>query len=283
MTARSAAFGPVDLPHGRRLSFDRPLVMGIVNITPDSFSDGGRFLESRAAIAHAESLISDGADIIDLGGESTRPGASPVTLDDELARVLPTVKDLSSRATPLSIDTMKARMAAAAIEAGAHIVNDVWGLQRDREMAGVVAQTGAFVVAMHNRETVDGSLDMVEDVLSFLSRSIDIALRAGIAQNKIAVDPGFGFGKTHEQSLALVRDLERLKTLGCPILLGVSRKRAIGHATGRQDPMERLAGSLACGTIALERGANILRAHDVKDHVDAVSMWSAVMKRESVA
>jgi dihydropteroate synthase len=271
----------VDLPHGRRLAFDRPLVMGIVNTTPDSFSDGGRFLDPGSAIAHGRSLIDEGADIVDIGGESTRPGASRVEADEEERRILPVVRALAEGARPLSIDTMKARVAAQALAAGASIVNDVWGLQKDPDMARVVAETGAYVVAMHNRDKVDAAVDIVEEVRAFLSRSIDLALQAGVREDKIAVDPGFGFGKTHAQSLRLVRELGRLRDLGFPVLLGVSRKRAIGWATGRENPADRLAGSLACAVLGVERGADILRVHDVAAHVDAIALWSAVSRGDS--
>jgi len=268
----------ISLPHGRSLSFARPLVMGIVNVTPDSFSDGGRFLDSAAAVAHGERLAGEGADILDIGGESTRPGHALVGQDEEMRRVLPVIRDLSARVSPpLSIDSMKSAVAAAAIEAGASIVNDVWGFQRDRDMARVASDTGAFVILMHNRETVDASLDVIAEVLAFLSRSVEIALAAGVAHHKIALDPGFGFGKTHEQSLALVRELPRIRALGFPVLLGVSRKRSIGRATGRSEPSDRLAGSLACALLGIERGADIIRVHDVAAHRDAVAMRAAVL------
>jgi dihydropteroate synthase len=251
--------------------------MGIVNATPDSFSDGGLYFEAERAIAHGARLAAEGADILDVGGESTRPGHEHVDADEERRRVAATVATLARGPVPVSIDTMKASVAAAAIECGASIVNDVWGFQRDADMARVAARTGAFAVLMHNRETVDAALDIIADVLAFLSRSIDRALAAGVAQDRIAVDPGFGFGKTHEQSLRLVRELPRVVALGFPVLLGVSRKRSIGRATGRDEPRDRLAGSLACGLLGLERGAAILRVHDVAPHVDAVAMRHAIL------
>lgn len=268
---------PIALPHGRVLSFARPLVMGVVNVTPDSFSDGGCFLDPALAIAHAERLAKESADILDVGGESTRPGHAPVDTQEELRRVLPVIRGIAERiAAPISIDSMKAAVAAAAIAAGASIVNDVWGFQRDRDMARIAADAGAMVVLMHNRETVDPAADTVAEMITFLSRSVEIALTAGVAQNKIALDPGFGFGKTHKQSLALVRELPRLRALGFPVLLGVSRKRAIGWATGRGEPVDRLAGSLACALIGIERGADIIRVHDVAAHVDAIAMQAAI-------
>jgi dihydropteroate synthase len=269
--------GSIELPHGRSLNFERPRVMGVVNVTPDSFSDGGLYFDASAAAAHAGRLAAEGADILDVGGESTRPGHEPIDEVEERRRVLPVVGALAKGSTVLSIDTTKARVAAAAIAAGASIVNDVWGLRRDPDMGRVAAESGAFVILMHNRESVDDSIDIVSEALDFLSGSIDRALAAGVAANKIAVDPGFGFGKTHRQSLALVRDLPRLCALGFPVLLGVSRKRAIGHATGRGNPADRLAGSLACGLIGVERGALILRVHDVAAHVDAIAMREAIL------
>jgi dihydropteroate synthase len=273
----------VDLPHGRRLNFARPLIMGIVNATPDSFFDGGRYLDPAAAVAHGERHIAEGADIIDVGGESTRPGHSLVEPEEELRRVLPIVQALARGSAPISIDTMKAQVAAAALAAGASIVNDVWGFQRDRDIARVAADAGAFVVLMHNRDEVDAAVDIVEETRAFLARSIDLALAAGVAREKIAIDPGFGFGKTHAQSLRLVHELPRLCELGCPILLGVSRKRAIGWATARADPSERLAGSLACALIGVERGAAALRVHDVAPHVDALAIRAAILRQGAEA
>ena len=194
----------ISLPHERSLDLSgRPLVMGIVNVTPDSFSDGGRFLDVQKAVAHAEQLAADGADILDIGGESTRPGHAPVSADEELRRVLPVVEAVVKRVSlPISIDTMKGSVAEAALGMGASIVNDVWGFQHDSGIAGVAARAGALCVLMHNRRDEDGSLDIIEDVRAFLSRSVEIALTAGVAREKIVLDPGVGFGKTHEQSIA---------------------------------------------------------------------------------
>ncbi len=258
----------------------RPLVMGIVNVTPDSFSDGGDFLDSAAALAHGLRLADDGADILDIGGESTRPGHSPVDADDERARAIPVVAGLAARTDlPISIDTRKASVCAAALEAGASVANDVWGLQQDPDMARVVAEHGVPIVVMHNREEVDSSIDIVADVLDFLRRSIDIALAAGVAPDKIIVDPGVGFGKTNAQSLIVMRELPRLRELGFPILLGASRKRSIGEASGRAVARERLAGSLAAAVIGAMAGAAIVRAHDVAEHLDAMKVYAAIMRR----
>ncbi len=266
------------LPGGKSLTLGlRPLVMGIVNVTPDSFSDGGQFADDEAAVAHGLQLVAEGADILDIGGESTRPGHAPVSAEDEIARTVPVVAAVCQQTSvPVSIDTMKARVAEAAIDAGAAMVNDVWGFQHDPDLARVVAERGVPVVLMHNRVHENAELDVVAEVLAFLSRSIEIALRAGVAHSQIIVDPGFGFGITHAQSLTLVRDLERLKVLGCPILLGVSRKRAIGVATGHSVPKARVIGSVAAAVMGAMNGANIVRVHDVAPHVDAMRMFAAI-------
>jgi dihydropteroate synthase len=266
------------LPHGQSLTIGGPtLVMGIVNVTPDSFSDGGRFADVEEAVFHGVRLVDEGAAILDVGGESTRPTAEPVPVDLEKARVLPVVAALAGGVVaPISIDTYKASVAAAAIEAGASIVNDVWGFQRDADMARVVAATGAAAVLMHNRVAVDPAIDIVADMLAFLSRSIDIALAAGVAEDKLLVDPGFGFGKTPEQNLIAVRRLGALKALGRPVLLGVSRKSTIGRVTGQMLAADRLAGSIAAGLAGVAAGAAVLRVHDVAPHVQALSVWRAI-------
>lgn len=257
----------------------RPLVMGIVNVTPDSFSDGGDFLDVSTAVAHGLRLMAEGADILDIGGESTRPGHAPVSTHDEIARVVPVVRALAAATDlPISIDTMKADVAHAALDAGASIVNDVWGFQFDPAMAGVAARANVPVILMHNRAKEDASTDIYEEVVAFLQHSIDIALSAGVKREHIIVDPGFGFGKTHAQSLSLVRDVARLKgVIGCPVLLGVSRKRAIGRVTGRNIPRDRLAGSLATAVVGAMNGASIVRVHDVEAHVDAMKMVAAII------
>jgi dihydropteroate synthase len=270
--ATSSRAFPV-LPYGVR-----PLVMGVVNVTPDSFSDGGRFLDPAQAIAHGLRLVGEGADILDVGGESTRPGHAPVAVDDEIARVVPVVRGLAAATdVPISIDTMKAAVARAALDAGAVIVNDVWGFQRDPEMAPLVAERGVLAVVMHNREHDDPSIDVVAEVVDFLERSIAVAEAAGASRAQLIVDPGFGFGKTHAQSLALVRELGRLKRFGLPILLGASRKRAIGRVTGRDEPAERVVGSIAAHLLGAVAGASIIRAHDVAAHVEAMKMFAAIV------
>jgi dihydropteroate synthase len=267
------------LPDGRRLALDAaPLLMGIVNITPDSFSDGGKLRDAGEAIAHGVRLVADGADIVDIGGESTRPGHAPLDATTELARVLPVITGLRERVeTPLSIDSWKSEVAEAALKAGASIVNDVWGAQRDPAIAGVAARHGAPIILMHNRETIDPALDILSDVMRFLERSIGIALDAGVPREQIVVDPGIGlFGKTPEQSLLLIRELARLKELGCPILLGASRKSVIGVVTGQSVPAERVAGSVAAHLYGATQGANIIRVHDVGEHAQAFKVWAAL-------
>ncbi|MDP3257780.1 dihydropteroate synthase [Bosea sp. (in: a-proteobacteria)] len=267
------------LPDGRRLALDdRPLLMGIVNITPDSFSDGGMLQNAGQAIAHGARLMEEGADIVDVGGESTRPGHAPLDAATELGRVLPVIAGLRERVTtPLSIDTWKAEVAEAAVKAGASIVNDVWGAQRDPAIAGVAARHGAPIILMHNRETTDPGLDILSDVLRFLERSIAIAREAGVPHEQIVVDPGIGlFGKTPEQSLRLIRELAKLESLGCPILLGASRKSVIGVVTGQSVPAERVAGSVAAHLYGATQGAAIIRVHDVAAHAQAFKVWRAL-------
>lgn len=261
---------------GRTIALDRPLVMGVVNVTPDSFSDGGQFLEHDAAVAHAMALAGDGADILDLGGESTRPGHSLVDADTEIERVVPVIRRLASCDVPLSIDTWKAQVAEQAMEAGAHIVNDVWGFQREPDIARVAAAHGAACVLMHNRLEADGGIDIMADIVGFLSRSIDLALRAGVSENSIVLDPGVGFGKTMEQNPIVIAHLDAVHALGYPVLVGASRKRFIGHLTGRQDPRDRLAGTLAAHVAAVLNGAHIIRAHDVAAHRDALAVAYAI-------
>ncbi len=263
--ARALVFGP------------RPLVMGIVNVTPDSFSDGGQFNDDADAVAHGLRLAAEGADILDIGGESTRPGHAPVSAAEEIARVVPVVRGLAAACgLPISIDTMKAEVARAALDAGATIVNDVWGFQRDPAMAPLVAARGVPAVVMHNRERDDPDIEVMAEVTAFLARSLEIARAAGVERAQLIVDPGFGFGVTHAQSLTMVRDLAQLKALGCPILLGVSRKRAIGRVTGRDIARERVIGSVAAALMGAMAGASIIRVHDVAAHVEAMKIFAAV-------
>jgi dihydropteroate synthase len=261
----------------RLLAKERPLVMGVLNVTPDSFSDGGRFLDPPVAIAQAQRLAADGADILDIGAESTRPygGAVPVPLDEERQRlnsVLPAVVTLG---VPVSIDTLKAAVASWALEAGAAIVNDVWGMQRDPDMARVVAEHDAPVIIMHNRERADPGVDIVADVTEFFSRSLEIAWRAGIRHDRIVLDPGIGFGKTPEQSLICIGRLHAFRSFGLPLLVGASRKRFI-HSILPAEPTERLGGSIAAHLLAVENGAAIVRAHDVAPTVQALAVAAAI-------
>lgn len=255
----------------------RPQVMGILNVTPDSFSDGGQFETAERAMRHAAEMEAEGADILDIGGESTRPGAIPVAPDDELRRVIPVIRALSGASPlPISVDTYKARVAREAVKAGAVVINDVWGLQKDPDMPDVAADSGAAVVLMHNRANKDPDIDIMDDMHRFLDRSFDLATRAGVALDHILVDPGIGFGKTPEQSMTCINRLHEMTDwFERPILLGLSRKRFIGHITGRDTP-ERLAGTLASNMMGLARGASVLRVHDVAAHADAAKMYSAI-------
>jgi dihydropteroate synthase len=261
------------------LAKGRPLVMGVLNVTPDSFSDGGRFLDPAPAIAHAKTMFAEGTDVIDIGAESSRPygGAVTVGLAEERARLEPVLPSVVALGAPVSIDTMKAEVAAWALDAGASIVNDVWGLQRDADMAGVVADHGAPIVIMHNRERADPELDIIADVTAFFARSLDIAARAGIARERIVLDPGIGFGKTPVQSMTCIARLDALTGFGLPLLVGASRKRFI-HAVTPSKPGERLGGSLAAHLLAVERGAAIVRTHDVAATVQALAVAAAIEK-----
>jgi dihydropteroate synthase len=257
----------------------RPLVMGVLNVTPDSFSDGGCFLDPQAAIAHARRLAAEGADILDIGAESTRPygGAVSVPLDEERERLAPILPDVVALGVPVSIDTLKAAVAAWALDQGAAIVNDVWGLQRDADMARVVAAGGAAVIIMHNRDRADPAIDIVVDVTAFFERSLAIAARAGIARERIALDPGIGFGKTAEQSLTCIARLDQWRGFGVPLIVGASRKRFI-HSVAPSEPMERLGGSLAAHLLAVENGASVVRVHDVAPTVQALAVAAAIRR-----
>ncbi len=264
-------------PLARLLALGRPVVMGVLNVTPDSFSDGGRFLDPAAAIAQARRMIAEGADVLDVGAESTRPygGAVAVPIAEEmrrLASVLPTVVALG---VPVSIDTMKAEVAAWALAEGAAIVNDVWGLQRDGELARVVAERAVPVIIMHNREAADPSIDIIADMSAFFSRSLDIAARAGIARQNIVLDPGIGFGKTPEQSLTAIARLSELRSFGLPLLVGASRKRFIDKVSPAP-PDQRLGGTIAAHVLAVAGGAAIIRTHDVAETVQALRVAAAI-------
>ena len=253
---------------------ERTAVMGILNVTPDSFSDGGLHHAPEAAVVGALRMAAEGADLLDIGAKSARPGHQPITGQEEWARLEPVFAALRGRAVPpLSVDTGKAWVAARAVAAGASLINDVWGFQRDPDLAEVAAETGAAAILMHNRDGVDAALDIVADVLGFLSRSVEIALRAGVPENRIVLDPGIGFGKTLDQNYQVLAALPRLAALGFPVLLGASRKSFIGRLFDPQPPpRERLPGTLAAHVAGVLAGASIVRAHDVAAHVQALAV-----------
>jgi dihydropteroate synthase len=261
----------------RLLALGRPLVMGVLNVTPDSFSDGGRFLDPAAALEQASRMVAEGADILDIGAESTRPygGAVAVPSEEEIRRLTPVLPAAVALGVPVSIDTMKARVAEWAVAAGAAIVNDVWGLQRDGALAQVVAERGVPVIIMHNRDAADPAIDIVADVAAFFSRSLEIARRAGIAREKIVLDPGIGFGKTAEQSLTAIARIGEFKSFALPLLVGASRKRFIDKVSPAP-PDQRLGGSIAAHVLALLGGAAIIRTHDVAETVQALRVAAAI-------
>jgi dihydropteroate synthase len=266
----------------------RPSVMGVLNVTPDSFSDGGRFVELSAAVEHARRLVAEGAALVDVGGESTRPGATPVTAQEELARVVPVLEGLSR--LPLSIDTSKAEVARRALELGVELVNDVTALGGDPAMAEVVADGGAYVCLMHMQgepRTMQAAPhydDVVTDVLAFLEERVAFAVAQGIREDHICVDPGIGFGKTPDQNLELLRRLDELCALGRPVLVGISRKSTFGKVLGDATATQAsLAASLAAAVVAFERGAAMIRAHDVRDTVEALAVAAAVARGKITA
>jgi dihydropteroate synthase len=255
-------------------------VMGVLNITPDSFSDGGRFLAPEHARAQAQRMASKGADIIDIGAESTRPyGSQPITADEEIQRLQPILADVISLGIPVSIDSMKSAVVAWALDAGAAIANDVWGLQRDPGMATLIAERRCPVVIMHNRDRADPDIDIMRDVSQFFSRSLEIAAQAGILRENIALDPGIGFGKTPEQSMTVLARLSQFFSFGLPLLIGASRKRFIASVTP-SEPDQRLGGSIAAHLIAVKAGAKIIRTHDVSETAQALRVASAIWDKE---
>src|SRR5262249_19197384 len=275
--AAGTAPKPLPLTLSALLSPGRPLVMGVLNVTPDSFSDGGQFLDPTVAIAHAADMARRGADILDIGAESTRPYGDPVpvSVEDEKARLAPIVPDAVKLGLPVSIDTIKASIATWALDQGAAIVNDVWGLQCDPEMAPLVAERRVPVIVMHNRESADPAIDIIADVANFFSRSLEIATCSGIARESIVLDPGIGFGNTPEQSIACIARLAEFKRFGLPILVGASRKRFISTVTP-STPDERIGGSISAHLLAVEKGASIIRAHDVAETVQALRVAAAI-------
>jgi dihydropteroate synthase len=263
-----------------RLSRPSPLVMGVLNVTPDSFSDGGRFLVPDSALAQAQRMAAEGADIIDIGAESTRPyGSQPISADEEIQRLRPILPDVVALGIPVSIDSMKPVVVAWALDNGAAIANDVWGLQRDIDMAKLIAERRCPVVVMHNRDRADPDVDIMADIAAFFSRSLEIAAKAGISREHIALDPGIGFGKTQEQSMMVLARLAQLNTFGLPLLVGASRKRFIATVSP-SEPDQRLGGSIAAHLIAAKAGARIIRTHDVSETVQALRVASAIWDKQ---
>ena len=267
---------------GRTLLLDRPRVVGIVNVTPDSFSDGGAHDAPQAAIAHGLRLAGEGADVLDVGGESTRPGAGDVPVEEELRRTLPVIEALARQVSiPISIDTSKPEVMRAAVDAGAGLINDVFALRRDGALDAAAA-LGVPVVLMHmqgeprSMQDAPAYDDVVAEVHRFLAERIFACEMAGIDRKRIVVDPGFGFGKTQSHNLQLLAQLARLAELGVPVLAGLSRKKTIGELTGRDEPRARIHGSVAAALIAAQNGARLLRVHDVAATVDALKVWQAV-------
>jgi dihydropteroate synthase len=280
-TARPAASNKAALPAGQfdlpaLLSRPYPAVMGVLNLTPDSFSDGGKFTAPESALAQARRMVAEGADIIDIGAESTRPyGSEPVSADQELSRLQPVLPEVVSLGIPVSIDSMKSAVLAWALDHGAVIANDVWGLQRDAGMAVLVAERLVPVIVMHNRDSADPAIDIMKDINSFFTRSLDLAAKAGISPDKIVLDPGIGFGKTPQQSMTALARLHELRSFGLPLLVGASRKRFISTVTP-SEPHQRLGGSIAAHLIAAQGGARIIRTHDVAETVQALRVAAAI-------
>jgi dihydropteroate synthase len=270
------------LAHGRHLDLgEKAIVVGILNVTPDSFSDGGQFVTPDQAVAQARRMVEEGAVVIDIGGESTRPGASPATAEEEQARILPVIAALAASGEALiSVDTYREETARLAVAAGAHIVNDVWGLQREPGIARVAAETGAGLVIMHTGRERQKLSDVIDDQFFFLKASLEIAKRNGVQDDHIVLDAGFGFAKeTAEENLDLMARFSELMALGFPLMAGTSRKRFIGTVTGREAP-ERGAGTAATSVILRLKGADLFRVHDVAINVDALAMADAMLARE---
>jgi dihydropteroate synthase len=261
------------------LSRPYPAVMGVLNVTPDSFSDGGKFTAPEHALAQARRMIAEGADIIDIGAESTRPyGAQPISAEEELERLRPILAEVVSLGIPVSIDSMKSSVVAWALDAGTAIVNDIWGLQRDPDMAGLVAARHSPVIVMHNRSNVDADIDIMKDIGAFFARSLEIAARAGISPDHIVLDPGIGFGKTPEQSMTALARLSEFGVFGLPLLVGASRKRFISSVVP-SEPHQRLGGSIAAHLQAAQSGARIIRTHDVSETVQSLRVAAAIWDR----
>lgn len=266
------------------LRLERPLIMGVINVTPDSFSDGGQFFDAAAAIARAKRLVDEGADVLDIGGESSRPGAAPLSLQDELKRVLPVLEACVAFGKPVSIDTYKPEVMQAAAGAGASMLNDIWAFQRENGLRSALgaAERGIALCAMHMQRDPATMQDnphydnVTGEVKAFLAARVDAFIGAGVPRDQIVVDPGFGFGKTVAHNMQLLRELKQFTSLGVPVLAGLSRKSSIGAVTGRKNPQERSYGSVAAALIAAQNGATILRVHDVAATRDALAVLHAV-------
>jgi dihydropteroate synthase len=277
-TSRAApAISRVDHPAWPALlSRPLPAVMGVLNVTPDSFSDGGQFVAPERALAQARRMIAEGADILDIGAESTRPyGAQPISVDEELARLKPILAEVVALGIPVSIDSMKSEVVAWALDSGAVIANDVWALQRDPGMAGLLAARQVPVILMHNRDRVESDIDIMTDIAGFFTRSLEIAGTVGISRENIVLDPGIGFGKTPEQSMTALARLDELRVFGLPLLVGASRKRFISSVIP-SEPQQRLGGSIAAHLVAAQGGARIIRTHDVSETVQALRVAAAI-------
>lgn len=254
-------------------------IMGILNVTPDSFSDGGNYNQIDAALYHVEEMLRDGADIVDIGGESTRPGYVQISAEEEIERVVPVIEQIKARFdVPVSLDTYKATVAEAGIKAGADLINDIWGLKGDDRMAEVIAKAGVPCCLMHNRKEAVYQ-DYIPDVLADLEKSLELARKAGIERDKIILDPGIGFAKTYEQNLVLLQQLETLYSLGCPILLGTSRKSVIG-LTLDIPASERMVGTVATTVMGVTKGCAFVRVHDIKENAQAIKMTEAILHAE---
>lgn len=258
----------------------KTLIMGILNVTPDSFSDGGDYVDLNKAFKKAKEMVKDGVDIIDIGGMSTRPGHSDIPINIEINRVIPIIKKISSELNVLiSIDTYHWQVAKEAIKNGAHIINDVWGLQYDNgEMAKIVGESGAILVAMHNQDKKEYKDDIILSIKNFFKKTFEIAKKNNIELNKIILDPGIGFGKTFDQNIEILSRLEELKNIG-PLLLGTSRKGFIGNITNKSNPKDRVFGTIATSVIGVQKGIQIVRVHDVKEHKDALLITDSIIRR----
>ena len=276
----TAATGPAGHPVLPALkSRPYPAVMGVLNVTPDSFSDGGQFAAPERALAQARRMIAEGADIIDIGAESTRPyGSGPISAEEELQRLQPVLPDVVALGIPVSIDSMKSAVVAWALDQGAVIANDVWGLQRDGGMAALVAERNCPVIVMHNRDRADPAIDIMADISAFFARSLDIAAKAGVPTGNIVLDPGIGFGKTPGQSMTALARLDEISSFGLPLLVGASRKRFISSVVP-SEPQQRLGGSIAAHLMAAQRGAGIIRTHDVAETVQALRVAAAIEEK----